>query len=217
MEEQLKELRDVLRNEVAAYIDETVAHCMETHRRDRFNDNHIFGFHLWKNGTNRLRNASLEERISLKYFSDSLDRKFRWGRFEMRFHRVDPRTLIPDNADAAKSAARVVGAQPEDLFGTLPLGASLIVGIVASPDTGLQKIVVGEIVRVAGTENYRYAHGPFEVWNAADELVPVETVPPEEVTEPIVGMKNAPEEKHSAPEVHFISESKTEKDKHERA
>ena len=116
----------------------------------------------------------------------------------LRFHKVDFSTLVPFNGKAAKDAARRVdgGGTPDlflDEFGEpkvpMAVGRNLVVGVVATPYHGLQRITVGELCRFGHTQRYGYDAPVAEVWGDFVQPTATPALPVEEVPDVLVTLK----------------------------
>lgn len=184
---------EVLKREAMPEIVEAVRVATDAYALDpEHNEGAVFGYVFWKNITTRLIHRPAGEGISLKWGGDLNDRWFRVGLDRLRFHRVDPNSLVPFHGDATKAAARAVrGAGTPDLFADefgepkvqVAVGRNLVVGIVASPYHGLQRITVGELVQFGDSQRYGYDGQLAEVWGDFVQPSSAATLPVEEVPE----------------------------------
>lgn len=188
----LDHVADVLKREAMDEIAEAVRVATDAYAIDPdHNEEAVFGYVFWKNLTTRLLHRPAGDGVVLKWGGDLNDRWFRVGLDRLRFHRVDRNTLVPFHGDATKaSARRVDGGGTPDLFLNefglpkvpMAVGRNLVVGIVATPYHGLQRVTVGELVQFGESQRYGYDEPLAEVWgdlvqSAASLTLPVEAVP----------------------------------------
>ena len=184
---------DVLRCEAMDEVAEAVRVATDAYATDPdHNEGAVFGYVFWKNLTTRLLQRSGVGGGPLKWGGDLNDRWFRVGLDFLRFHRVDPNSLVPYNGDATKALARRVdgGGTPDlflDEFGEpkvpMAVGRNLVVGVVATPYHGLQRVTVGELVQFGGSQRYGYDGLLAEVWGDFVQPTATLTLPVEEVPE----------------------------------
>lgn len=190
---------DVLKREAMAEIAEAVRVATDAYSTDPdHNRESVFGYTLWENMTNRLIDRSTGGGSPIKWGGDLNDRWFRVGLDTLRFHKVDFSTLVPFNGKAAKDAARRVdgGGTPDlflDEFGEpkvpMAVGRNLVVGVVATPYHGLQRITVGELCRFGHTQRYGYDAPVAEVWGDFVQPTATPALPVEEVPDVLVTLK----------------------------
>jgi hypothetical protein len=192
----------VIQQEALRHIEEAVSVATRCFYLDEeHNKGAVFGYVFWQNLTERLMQASSPE-TRLRWGGDVNDRHFRVGLDILRFHRVPNNTLVPEGAEAAKSACRRADSPQHELFRTAPFGLglgipverSLLVGIVASPYFGLQRVTVGELVWSGEPPQYRYDHPVAEVMSDLVLSPPLSSVPAEPIPTAVVTLKAPPVE-----------------------
>lgn len=209
----LDHVSDVLKQEAMDEIAEAVRVATDAYMLDPdHNEEAVFGYVFWKNLTTRLLHRPAGRGVALKWGGDLNDRWFRVGLDRLRFHRVERNTLVPFHGDATKASARKVdgGGTPDlflDEFGLpkvpMAVGRNLVVGIVATPYHGLQRVTVGELVQFGDSQRYGYDEPLAEVWgdlvqSTAGLAQPVEAVPEVDVTLRTTLPQRSTQDKHTS-------------------
>lgn len=182
---------------------------------DEFTDMAVFGFHFWRNVTNRVIHGIASGKLTLANTGNGNDRTFELDGYTMRIHRVSEDTRLPNGAEAAKNAARTVGVEGPQLFEEFEgLGRHLIIGVLAGPLYGLKEIFVAELVQEYGTDKYRYSCPPAVVYRSGEVFAGDGAgLPDEEVPDVTVTLKGAPEEPEvQQDDVHTKEDDQKKKD-----
>lgn len=140
-------------------IEKAVEVCLKSFMEDEFNDNWIFGTHLWKNTWNRFETLASFEDCPFDICGKGNEYKLKIGPFVVRHHRIDSETQIPKGARAVKSAATAIQLELFDGGGNLPIEKdNIVIAIVADIQNGLREIFIGELMpHSLESKQYRWA------------------------------------------------------------
>jgi len=128
-------------------IEEAVEVCVKSFTDDPFNDEWIFGTHLWKNIWNRLKYTASQEDCPFELSGKGNEYKLKIGSFTVRHHRIDRSTNLPRAAKAVKSAATLIQLMlfsgEWDQSGEKE---NIVIAIDADADKGLREVFIGELM-----------------------------------------------------------------------
>ena len=176
----------------------TVLHCLDdahrlatkTYYDDGYFDNAMFGTVSANALASRLREAAELGELGVTPSRVGDRWSYRSGRFELHFHRVGRVGLVPITGEAAKKGARVVTDLGPGLFPgeEVTVGRHLVVAIVSSPEDGVDRVSLIELVRVRDRQAWGHIYAPLDVMPSSglDYGDGSETTPPEEPTTPMV-------------------------------
>ena len=159
------------------------------YEEDGYESQFLFGASCADGLASRLHHAATTSNIGLEPVAESGKWAYRQGRFILHFHRVRPASLVPITGEKVRGEAReVVDLGPRLFDDDEPMGRHLVVGIVSNPLSGLERIVLFELVKVGGEERWGYVYAPIEIYSAFGGGFGdgVEMPPPEDVTPPMV-------------------------------
>jgi hypothetical protein len=201
--QSLEDLAAPVAEHLVPEIQQSVEVCVQSHREDpAFNDQWIFGTHLWKNTWNRFVAVASFEECPFDLYGKGNDFKLKIGPFVIRHHRIDRKTKIPKGAKAVKLAA---DARQMSLFSgewdVTVLKDNIVIAIDADSEDGLREVFIGELVPLSpDSKKYRwenqipiYLADGFEHQSAdiiqideditgAAQLIPEEEIPEVSIT-----------------------------------
>jgi hypothetical protein len=146
--ESFEDLRKPVLEYLVPAIEKAVEVCRKSFHEDEFNDNWVFGTHLWKNTWNRFKALVDFEDCPFDIYGKANEYKLKIGDFVVRHHRIDTETQIPNGAKAVKAAAFI----QMELFDQYGKGVSvtskdnIVIAIVADAYDGLREIFIGELL-----------------------------------------------------------------------
>lgn len=146
--EKLQEIAQPVAEYLLPEIEQSVEICVKSYWDDpTFNDQWIFGTHLWKNAWNRFEAASSFNDCPFEVCGKGNEYKLRIGKFVVRHHRIDQQTKLPSSAKAVKSAADAIQMMLFDDEWCAPVEIdNIIIAIDADVDSGLKEVFVGELM-----------------------------------------------------------------------
>ena len=144
--ETLEDMALYVSEHLVPAIEQAVEVCVRSYREDPFNDNWIFGTHLWKNVWNRFATLASLDDCPFERCGKGNEYKLKIGHFVVRHHRIDRVTTIPRAARAAKSAAYVQSILFDDEWDHTIEKDNIVIAIDADVNDGLREIFVGELM-----------------------------------------------------------------------
>lgn len=157
---------------------------------DGYLDSQIYGTMLALTFSSRLHEAASTGSLGITSAAKSERWAYVCGRHELHFHRAKRGNLVPITGEKAKEHARVVVDIGPDLFPgeQLTVGRHLVVSIVASPETGIERVALVELVKVRDRQAWGHVYAPLDVIAFGGESYGdgMDFTPPEEPTPPMV-------------------------------
>lgn len=151
-------------------VKDAVAYAQVCYELSEFQNRLLFGSNVYFHLKDILHDHIAHGTLSLLIDPNYGGHRYTDGPFDYRFHRVDPGTLVPLKGDTAKEESRKVASLGPSLFPdeVKRVGRNLVAGIVATPEMGLLRVTLGELVNVIDTGNYGYEVKPIDLFCAPD-------------------------------------------------